>query len=240
MLGMLFFVICFCAWLGRYLAKRERMYGDYRKQGTDRYGCWQDGYRHWHYGRREIVKFRIGGHDVLAMPELRSIDKYGDFWKWNFVVRDLTLEEQIRREQDEIAVFRKDMELRKKAIEEGKDFYEVNRQCGYDSWMINGKDVNGKDMKQTLHYLYRRVDNNRLYFVYEKKIYDMWKLLGYKYIVYYLKNEFLKKANKYKDEWDRTFIRTDSEIVKEGRGDVRDTWGFSDNGITNKYSLHDN
>lgn len=235
MLGMLFFVICFCAWLGRYLAKRERMYDAYRKQGADRYGCWQDGYRHWHYGTREIVKFRIGGHDVLAMPELRSIDKYGDFWKWKFVVRDLTLEEQIRREKDEIDVFRKDMELRNKAIEEGKDFYQVNWSCGFDSWMVNGKCG-----KQKLINLYRRVDSNRLYFVYEDVIYDMWKLCGYRYIVYYLKNEFLKKENKYKDEWDRTFIRTDSEVVKEGRGDVRDTWGFSDNGITNKYSLHDN
>lgn len=235
MLGFIFLTICFCAWLGKALANKERYYDDYKAKGLDKYGCWQDGHGGWHYGNKELARFYIGGHEVLAVPELLSYKNYS-YTRWKYVVRDLTLEEQIRREGDEIISFHKDMKLRKKAIEEGKEFYEVN--CPYEVtlWLINGESN-----KENLSRVYRRVDNNRLYFIYEDNAYNKnGRRCGYKYTAWYLKNEFLKKKKSYKGKWDRTLIRTDSEIVQEGgRGDVRGTWGFSDNGFARTYYLHD-
>lgn len=235
MLGFLFFVLCFCAWLGKGLANKERYYDDYRAMGLDKYGCWQDGHRGWHYGNKELAKFHIGGHEVLAVPELLSYKNYS-YTRWKYVVRDLTFEKQIKRESDEITSFCNDMKLRRKAIEEGKDFYQIN--CSYECtlWLTNGKE-----RKESLSRAYRRVDNNRLYFIYEDNAYnENGRRCGWKYTVWYLKNEFLKKEENYKGKWNRTLIRTDSEIVQEsGREDVRDTWGFSDNGLTRTYYLYD-
>lgn len=232
MLGILFFILCFCAWVGKILANKERYYDNYKAKGTDKYGCWKDGHNNWHYGNKLLDTFYIGGHEVLAVPDLLSGKDYM-FTRYHYVVRDLTLENQFQREKDEIFAFHADMKARKKAIEEGKNFYEIGKNVRLNSMMENGA------MPERLHDIYRRVDNNRMYFIYQQQIYK--KPYGYKYIMYYLKDGYVnrKKLNAFDNDWNRTLVRAGSEELEVEKGkDTRDTWGFADNMISNYY-LHD-
>lgn len=144
MLGILFFLIAICAWLAKQSLDHDQNYTAYKKLGTDKYGCWKDGYNMWHWGNKGLTTFFIHGHEILAVPDLFSFHNY-EYSRYKYVVRDLTLEAEIQRECTEIKTFYNDMTLRKKAIEEGKKCYKP------DLTMPIGRN------------LYRRVDDNRLY-----------------------------------------------------------------------------
>ena len=103
---------------------------------------------------------------------------------------------------------------------------------------LNSMMENGA-MPERLYDIYRRVDNNRMYFIYQQQIYK--KPYGYKYIMYYLKDGYVnrKKLNAFDNDWNRTLVRAGSEELEVEKGkDTRDTWGFADNMISNYY-LHD-
>lgn len=228
MLGILFFTICFCAWLGKVLANKERNYDSYKAKGTDKYGCWRDGHNGWHYGNKVLDTFYIGGHKVLAVPDMLSYKNYV-YTRYKYVVRDLTLEAQIQREVNEMKMFLKDMELRKKAIEEGKEFYAVANDYKKNSMIQNGK-------YKPIHpwYLYRRVDNNKLYFILVSR--PSWR-----YTIHYLKNDYLKmkSLSKLTTDWQRSFVRTgETEVMGDDDFD-RDKYGFANNMNTGNEILDD-
>ena len=145
MLGMLFFFIAICAWIAKWSNDHDQNYTEYKKKGSDNYGCWRDGYNGWHWGNKILTTFFIHGHRVLAVPDLLSCRNY-DYTRYKYVVRDLTLEEEIRKEIGEVVAFKTDMATRQKAIEEGKKYYKSTLE----------KSKGDRT-------LYRRVDNNRLY-----------------------------------------------------------------------------
>lgn len=182
MLGMLFFFIAICACLAKWSNDHDQNYTEYKKKGSDNYGCWRDGHNGWHWGNKILSTFFVNGHRILAVPDLLSCHNY-DYTRYKCVVRDLTLEEEIRREVEEILEFRSYMELREKAIEEGKAYYKINT--------IYWCPFKDKYHKKCLRYIYRRVDNNRMYFTYRKKIYRDSSIPETEYIMQYIKTNYL-------------------------------------------------
>lgn len=229
MLGIIFFTLCFCAWLGKCLANKERNIDAYKAKGTDKYGCWKDGVNNWHYGNKILETFFIGKHEVLAVPDIFSMKNYS-FTRYHYVVRDLTLEKQFLREQNEIDAFHADMEARKKAIEEGKNFYKTENDIVKGNLRFqNGKYIEYIDSKD----IYRKVSDNRMFFIYEQDIYKGNHFKERKYIMHYLKDGFLdRKYDKFSNKWTRTLIRTGSEEIENNEmGDRKELFRYAINGI---------
>ena len=165
MLGLFVIFIAICIILAEKEMEFDRMVKPYQKaKRRNKYGCWIDGYQNYHFGKRDKIcfPFEVGGHNILATAKTLSYS-HGGFTEFDELARDLTLEKEVRVERKELECFQKDMEARKEAVKNGKEFYETSiKEKGF--YFAYGS-----------YFLFRQCEDNRLYCTWSEEEHNYYK-----------------------------------------------------------------